>query len=343
MDNAELDFKLRREFGDWDDGSDDEKIKDSYGEHGDFQLVGHGNETNGYCGKFVSYKGCLNVDLHNRITLDGQNFRNKVFVQKINYSCGKPSCPICYKHGWAVREAGRIEARLKEASKHFGLVEHIVASVPVRDYGLDHNALRRKVAKILLARGVVGGVIIFHGFRHRHVDMFRGGILNPRGWYFSPHFHILGFVLGGYKCRGCRKNCVGCNGFESRTRNLFKKDGYIVKVLPKRKTVFGTAWYQLNHSSIKKGVKRFHVATWFGVCSYRKLKVTVEYKKRVCPICQHDLVRIGYGGVKHFVLESCKVGYKHCSFEDYIEDGSPVWYEIHVHKNRYGSGRYEEE
>ena len=54
----------------------------------------------------------------------------------------------------------------------------------------------------------------------------------------------------------------------------------------------GTAWYQLNHASVKRGVSRFHVATWFGVCSYRKLKLTVELKKAVCPICQHDLERL---------------------------------------------------
>jgi hypothetical protein len=53
-----------------------------------------------------------------------------------------------------------------------------------------------------------------------------------------------------------------------------------------------TAWYQLNHASYDKTKKRFHIATWFGVCSYRKLKVTPEKRKELCPICQHELVDI---------------------------------------------------
>jgi len=35
---------------------------------------------------------------------------------------------------------------------------------------------------------------------------------------------------------------------------------------------------------------------WFGCCSYRKLKVTVEIKRKVCPICQHDLEKLRYIG-----------------------------------------------
>jgi hypothetical protein len=34
-----------------------------------------------------------------------------------------------------------------------------------------------------------------------------------------------------------------------------------VKVKVERKTVFGTAWYQLNHSTIRTNVKRTHACT----------------------------------------------------------------------------------
>lgn len=44
-----------------------------------------------------------------------------------------------------------------------------------------------------------------------------------------------------------------------------------------RRTVGGTAWYQLNHATVKVGVKCFRVVTWFGVCSYRKLKVSPDF------------------------------------------------------------------
>ena len=100
-------------------------------------------------------------------------------------------------------------------------------------------------------------------------------------------FHCLGFVRGGYsRCLSCPNGdfpslgvCGGCDGFEAVTRRLnlgytdakgrrHEGDGYLVKVLGERKTVGGTAWYQLNHASVKVGVERFHVATWWGVVSY---------------------------------------------------------------------------
>ncbi len=89
-----------------------------------------------------------------------------------------------------------------------------------------------------------------------------------------------------------------CDGFEFRTRQRFEKDGYIVKVLAKRKTVFGTAWYQLNHASVRVGVEHFRVATWFGICSYRKLKLmkSDRIKRDVCPICGSELVHLQYVG-----------------------------------------------
>jgi len=246
-------------------------LENGWGSYGEYRLVGNGEITNPEtCGRHASLKGCLRVDLHKLITLEGVNYTNKVFVRRVRFSCGKPSCPKCFKSGWAVREAGNVEARLKEASKHFGSVEHIVASIPVKDYGLDLKALRLKVIKMLKGIGVVGGCLIFHGFRYNL----------RKQWYFSPHFHVLGFILGGYaRCRRCKgADCYACDGgFDGKTYKLYHKNGYIIRVMGKRKTVFGTSWYQLNHSSYKAGSVRFHIATWFGVCSYRKLKVTVLF------------------------------------------------------------------
>jgi len=324
--DAELAFKTRQEFGDRDNSFDEPEVKNAFGNYGDFQLVGQGKVTNEKCGQFVGFRGCPNVDLHKLITLDGVNYSGKVYVRKVFHSCDKPSCPVCYKHGWAVREAGRIEARLREASKRFGLIEHIVASVPPRDYGLSLKALRSQVDKALKKRGV-HGVKIFHGFRYSV----------RKQWYWSPHFHVLGFVLGGYKCRGCMKDCAGCDGFEVRTRKHFQNDGYIVKVLPKRKTVGGTAWYQLNHASVKKNITRFHVATWFGVCSYRKLKFTAEYRKRVCPICQHDLVKLMYVGRDRSVLACYGSTISNCEEREFFDDlEDKIGLELWVVDNRHG-------
>ena len=307
-------------FEDWEDDVDGAPVGSNRFGLGNFELVGNGEVTNSRCGQFSSkHEGCLNVDLHNKTIMDKNgklvNCAGKVYIRKaIMYTCHNPRCPVCYDKGWAVREAKNIERRLKEASKRFGEVGHIICSVPSKDYGLDEKALRRKVNGLLREVGVIGGSMIFHGFRYKKF----------KGWYWSPHFHILGFILGGFrKCRRCkrRNRCLeGCGGFVDRRWQLYKKCGYYMKVADpshRRKNVCGTAKYQLSHATIKKNTVRFHVVTWFGCCSYRKLKVTPEMRKHFCPICQHDLVRdIVYVGCKfdkESLIEKREV------FLDYVE------------------------
>ena len=306
----------------------DNVVGDFSGLFGEFNLAGHGVVTNSSCGKFKSFLVCARTDLHKLVTLDGKNYSGKVYVKKLFNSCDKPSCPICYKYGWAVRESFKVSARLGAASKRFGLVEHFSVSLAKKDYGLSFKATRRKAIDACLARGIVGGVIFFH--RDRFNDWKR--------WYVSPHFHVLGFLLGGYgRCRSCRQQyCSTCDGFEGRTRKLNLTDGFVVKVCTddsgvagERETVGGTAWYMLNHSSYEVGVKRSNVAVWFGCCSYRKLKVTVEMKKHVCPICQHDMEKMRYLGSKPDILASYDAvlgkGSGVGSYADAVEDGLDVW------------------
>jgi hypothetical protein len=147
------------------------------------------------------------------------------------------------------------------ASKQYGKPQHIIIALPESDYGLaefNNDKLRVKVKSSLYDRGVIGGALIFHGFRYaNYPESIEKGVLF--GWRWSPHYHCIGFILGGYgKCRKCatvakvgRSKCFNCEGFEGRTRRLFQKDKYIVKVLDERISVFGTAWYQLNHSAIR--------------------------------------------------------------------------------------------
>jgi hypothetical protein len=272
--------------------------------YGEYELVGHGNQTNPECGSFNKFMGCLNVDLHNQSRWVFNDLKkDSVFVKPIYHSCDKPTCPVCFKFGWAVRQAYRMEKRLKEASNRFGLhVEHIVASPRSEDHGLSLEDLRKKAVKLVSNRGVIGGSVIFHGFRYANrEESVRKGV--PFGWRWSPHFHILGFVGGeGYgRCRTCKGgDCYACKGFEGITRRENKKDGWVVKVLDKRKTVGGTCWYQLNHCSVRRGSKKSHAATWFGACSYKKLKLIngkdtgIHHK---CPICGSELARIRYLGV----------------------------------------------
>jgi hypothetical protein len=182
------------------------------------------------------------------------------------------------------------------ATKGYALVEHFSISVPLEWYELPYSFLVERVLRALADRGVVGGALIFHRDRFRWV----GGRRVP---YLSMHFHALAFAPDRQKCRHCERVCFkGCGGFIDRNYRCGEKDGCLVKVLGKRKTVSGTAWYQLNHSSYRVGVKRSNVVRWFGVCSYRRLKVTVEKRKELCPMCGNELVKLLYFGSNPEVL-----------------------------------------
>ena len=319
------------------------EVRNEFWSYGEFELAGHGKQTNDKCGTFNRFMGCLNVEAHNASRWFHSDLKkNSVFVKSVYHSCDKPTCPKCYKFGWAVREASRMEKRLEKASVSYGLVEHIVASVPAELYGLSIEALRSRVAKILANRGVIGGSMIFHGFRFANSrEAKRKGL--PFGWRWNPHFHVLGFVGGeGYApCRNCKgANCYSCGGFEGKTMIEHKKDNWIVKVLDKRKTVGGTCWYQLNHCSIRRGSKKSHAATWFGVCSYRKMKldkvkdVGIKHK---CQICGCELVRVRYLGdfSEHSVSRRGEV------VNMFGDNGKPLWEVVVERKFKYGSGCYE--
>ena len=267
--------------------------------------------------------------------------KDSVFVKSVYHSCDKPTCPKCFKFGWAVREATRMTIRLKEASNRFGLVEHIVVSPPCRLYGLSLQDCVRKLTRLCLIVDIIGGSMIFHGFRYANrKEANRKGV--SFGWRWSPHFHVLGFVGGeGYnRCRKCKGgDCYACKGFEGVTRKEHEEDDWIVRVLGKRKTVGGTCWYQLNHCSVRRGSKKSHATTWFGVCSYRKLKlingddVGIHSK---CPICSSDLERVRYLGEfsEHSIPQRGQI------MSMFDDDGEPL-FEIVVKSLRRDSGSFE--
>jgi hypothetical protein len=312
------------------------------------KIVGGGDVTDRFCGSWLSVKGCLRVKEHERIgKLLGKDFKDVIFEQKVHHWCNSWDCPLCYRHGTAVREARKIEGRLAEASKLYGNVEHFIISLDSRFYGLSVDAMFKMVEKGLAVRGIVGAVLIPHSFGKRHFEMIRSGVFRQIGDVFRFHVHALGYLSGGYDlCRNCRINgvvpskerCCKCGGFEFVTRKCNESDGLIVKVaedkvsgLPsERESVYGTAWYQLHHASVKVGrvgVKsRSHVVRWYGVVSYRKLHVKVVVKKQVCPICKLSLYGIRYGGVRDFCVDLTSSRYVSHSLEHLHEDGVQVWF-----------------
>lgn len=279
---------------------------------GNIRMVGQGIQTASTCGMFSYPLACSRVELHNKLVFDAKsgslvNFKGLADVHPVFMSCYKPSCPVCYEKGWARHEASNVEFRFEEIDKRldhvaFGDVEHIIVSVDPKDYGLDEKRIRALVLKGLMDRGIVGGCIISHWAR------FERG----RGWYLGVHYHCLGYVRNGMrKCRGCKYEndkgsrffCNGCEGFYGVSKRLWESDKLIVEVKAKRKTIFGTAHYQLHHSTFDVSKKRAHVVTWFGIASYRRMKIPKgarkEYdakRKPKCRICGLPMVRHDYCG-----------------------------------------------
>jgi hypothetical protein len=323
-----------------------EVIKSKYPDRGwatfgNLQVVGNGSQKYPDCGSYKHLKGCLNLNLHDFVTLDGKDYRGKVYVRLVHKCCGNWSCTICYK-GVAAREAHNVEKRVAEyVRRHGGVPEHLIISVPRSDWGLDFEVLRRKMEKVAESCGVRGGADIFHHARYANaVEAREKGV--PFGWRLGFHWHIIGILKGGYRCRDCKKcSCSGCSGYNELWEKEREKSGWVIKIamdkegnVGKRVSIFRTAYYQLEHSSIRKDVTRPHPLTWFGELSYHRLKVKVEKHKHTCPICGSELVKLIYLGKELLVRDKSAFGYKAELFTDlYDSDGSVRFAEV-------DSGRY---
>ena len=304
-----------------------------YSGHENYEPVGRGVESSPFCGKWVGFSVCKNKEGHEGEFLGAQDSTNKVVVRHNHMWCHRSSCPICFARGWSVRGARSIVGRLSEGVKRgFGEVEHIVVSPSIDDRDFPEYILREKCRNALFDRGVLGGCMIFHGYS----ESKEVGVL-----VFRPHYHVLGFVEGGFdRCRFCvhsREDCASCYGFKGREVRGFEKDGYLVKVLGKREksyydgkdNVFGTAFYQLNHATIRQGIKRFHVVTWFGCCGNRKFSGEKLMSEAVCPVCGEEMVRAVYMGSKHIAKNVGDVDYESVFVDDeFGENGEPNYVEV---------------
>jgi hypothetical protein len=285
----------------------------------EYTLVGRGGVASTYCGKHKCYYKCDAVDLHDGV------FRGKDIYHNVVMNCHRPSCSRCWKYGWAVREANNIDSRFLTADKVLGLryvdVEHLSASAPKKDYDLSYKDLSNNAILALKASGVIGGCIILHGHRKDY---------DKRELFWSPHFHSLAHIQGGYdRCRSCIKvgSCWDCEGFEGVTRRAHVDDGWIVSLakdengkVQKRNSIFGTAWYQLEHASLKVGVKRFQIVKWWGVLGNRKLKTVLKPIEHKCPVCKSSM-EFGYpSGAEPIVSNRGERGFVKNFAIDHVED-----------------------
>jgi hypothetical protein len=298
----------------------------------EYMLVGRGGVTNSECGRHRFYEKCKDVVNHHN------EFENKDIYHNCVKTCGRPSCSRCFKYGWAVREANNIDSRFLTAEDvlgfPYGNVEHLQASVPKSDYGLSYVDLSRDAILALKASGVPSGCIILHGHRKDYV---------ARDLFWSPHFHSLGYInplVGGYKCRGCpHLKCSSkmriycdfkglCDGFEQVTRRAHVGDGWIVSlaknergVVEKRKSLFGTAWYQLEHASYRVGVVRFQIVKWFGDVNNAKLKTVRRLFEHKCVACDGSMERCLLPfGVEPVVSNRGEKGFVKNFMLDHVDD-----------------------
>lgn len=249
--------------------------------HG-WRLAGTEKVTAYYCGTFRNLSGCLNVEGHDVVDVLGRDFRKKAIYKPTYVSCGKPSCPKCYR-AWCLDEATNMDAKLAVSSKRWGLVEHVVISVALKDYDLSPKKLFGKLYKYMEELGIVGALVIPHPFRFDSDG-------RP---YFSMHFHLLAHIVAGYKCRGCDKSeseCRACGLFVDKAYRLNELGGWVFRVLEKRRSVFWTCVYQLSHSGYRVEAKCHHVVRAVGVC--KGVKVSRKKRRALCPVCGEEFGRI---------------------------------------------------
>ena len=277
--------------------------------------------TSPFCGQWRGVSVCKNVEGHAGLHLDGVNCTGKVIVRHNHIWCNDAKCPVCFARGHSSRLARSIAGRLVEAEKRgLGKVEHVTVSVPYADVDLPESVLRLKCREALFDRGVTGGCTIFHGYR---IDRNRNVL------FWSPHYHVLGMIGdGGFdRCRDCvhtRESCGLCAGFKGREVRGYAKDGYLVKVHEARKTVVGTAYYQLNHATVRVGIKRFHCVIWFGSVSYRMFKGVKLKAENLCAVCNGEMVKSFHVGKRRLVKDIGSPDYVSCFVDDEFDvDGSP--------------------
>jgi hypothetical protein len=267
--DSPIEKSVKQQWEEYVDSFDDPIKKDSWATEGLWRLVGNGEQTDNNCGSFKGFIGCINDEKHSRLNLEGKNYNGLMIGHWKHKSCFSYNCPICYL-SWAVHGAHRITDKLESLGVKYGVADHIVLSLPENYFNSNDknfDKLCKKIVKALQNRGIIAGTYIFHGFRY--ADFTEAIEKNVKqGWRWSPHFHILGFIRSKKE-------------FYQLIPQMFLEDGFVVNLKAKRESVFGTAWYQLNHASIMPDQNHFEVARWFGQVTDPRSKKMRENSKKI--------------------------------------------------------------
>ncbi len=84
----------------------------------------------------------------------------------------------------------------------------------------------------------------------------------------------------------------------------------------------------MNHATIRLGVKRFHVVTWFGACGYRNFKGVKHFSGVPCPVCGEDMDKGFHLGKRVIVKNLGHPRYVKAFVDDeFDESGKPNYVE----------------
>lgn len=205
-----------------------------------------------------------------------------VFFKRHRNTCSRAECPVCYEW-WASKEAHRATRRLASYRTRRKPIHVIVSPPPAFANEFEEMASFKKARSLAYSNakrcGLRGGVVMFHPFRWkcarcgRDDESCRCELGTPGAWYWSPHFHMVGY------------------GWIEHTADNYSRTGWLVKNAGVRESVYRTMQYLLSHAGVwtsgYPASKKSKVCsiTWFGVCSYSKLHVEPEEYRDVCPEC----------------------------------------------------------
>jgi len=186
----------------------------------------------------------------------------------------------------------KLEAMIKEKARDRSIrflkrrrlrAFHVILSPPQNhrwDTAAQFLSDRRAAYEIAKLHGLDAGALIPHPYRLRckkckstipdhHKTCPKCGS-SEFEWYFSPHFHVIGF------------------GWIVDTGQGYLEHGWVVKNLRDRKSIYYTFQYILSHA----GVSKFHTVTWFGDLGYHSKKMLkmggipkVGSLRSLCPEC----------------------------------------------------------
>lgn len=175
---------------------------------------------------------------------------------------------------------------------------HVVLSPPLDLWGKigtvgGYEWLKHRAYAVAKSRGIRGGCVIFHHTRLRSSRWeYNHGRFSEEELDCQspgPHFHVIGL------------------GWVSHISEGYRRDGWVVKNLGARKSVYLTALYQLSHASRGTPVSGYpavhrptgaplptprgpEVVTWFGELSYGKrwLKEDASGDGTPCLVCDEE-------------------------------------------------------